>query len=124
MAAPASLLADGEKAVHRPRDGAAHEQQVPLGIHLHDLEAELREAPRTHVARHPLALDDPGRIGPRGDGAGLPVPGVAAGSRAWCIAIISAAAPRPTATPGTGSCAACGAPSRGPPAWRVRAAPS
>src|SRR2546425_4723907 len=79
MAAPASLLADSEEAVHRPRDGAAHEQQVPLGIHLHDLEAELREAPRTHVARHPLALDDPGRIGPRGDGAGLPVPGVAVG---------------------------------------------
>src|SRR2546426_1109992 len=79
MAAPSSLLANGEESVHWSRDGAAHEQQVPLGIHLHDPEAQLGEAPRTHVARHPLALDDPGRIGPRGDGAGLPVPGIAVG---------------------------------------------
>src|SRR5947199_5338938 len=79
MAARASLLADGDETVHRPRHGTTHEQQVPLGVHLHDPEAELREAPRTHVTRHPLPLDDSGRIRPRGDGAGFAVAGGAVG---------------------------------------------
>src|SRR3989442_744428 len=79
MAAPASLLANGDETVHRSRHRATHEQQVPLGIHLHDPEAELREAPRAHVTRHPFSFDDPGRIRPLGDGAGLAVAGVAVG---------------------------------------------
>src|SRR6266702_8525690 len=79
MAARASLLADGDETVHRSRHRATHEQQVPLGVHLHDPEAELREAPRAHVTRHPLSFDDPGRIRPRRDGSGLAVAGVAVG---------------------------------------------
>src|SRR5437879_13199917 len=77
MAAPASLLADGDEAVHRPGHRAAQEQQVALGIHPHDLETELREAARPHVPRHPLPFDDARRVGPGSDRAGLAVAGVA-----------------------------------------------
>src|SRR2546422_7376238 len=49
----ASLLANGHETVPRARHRAAHEQQVSFGIHLDHLEAELREAARPHMARHP-----------------------------------------------------------------------
>src|SRR5207247_9887248 len=58
MAAPAPLLADGEQAVGGPRHRTAHEQQIPLRVHLHDLEPQLGDAPGAHVTRHPLPLDD------------------------------------------------------------------
>src|SRR6266508_4654246 len=76
MAARASLLADGEQAVHRARHRAPHEQQIALGVHLHDAEPQLGEVARAHVARHPLPLDDARGIGARRDRAGLPLPGV------------------------------------------------
>src|SRR5207249_10775377 len=82
MAAPASLLADGEQAVGRPRHRPAHEQQIPLRVHLHDLEPQLGEVPGAHVAGHSLPLDDPRRVGARRDRARLAVPGVAVGLRA------------------------------------------
>src|SRR2546425_4934559 len=87
MATPASLLADGEQAVRRPRHRPAHEQQIPLRVHLHDLEPQLGEVPGAHVAGHPLPLDDPGRVGARRDRARLAVPGVAVGLRAACEVI-------------------------------------
>src|SRR3989442_5391071 len=71
MAAPPSLLADREEAVHRPRHRAPHEQKIPLRVHLHDPQAQLGEAPRAHVARHALALDDARRAGAVGDRARL-----------------------------------------------------
>src|SRR6266480_1805073 len=77
MAAPASLLADGHEAVPRARYGAAHEQQVPFRIHFHDLEAELREAARPHVPRHPLSFDDSRRVSSGSDRSGLAVARVA-----------------------------------------------
>src|SRR2546426_6854956 len=73
MAAPPSLLADREEAVHRPRHRAPHEQKIPLRVHLHDPQAQLGEAPRAHVARHALALDDARRVGAGGDRARLAV---------------------------------------------------
>src|SRR5437867_8081398 len=77
MAAPPSLLADREEAVHWPRHRAPHEQKIPLRVHLHDPQAQLGEAPRAHVARHALALDDARRVGPGGDRARLAVARVA-----------------------------------------------
>src|SRR2546427_7247020 len=77
MAARAPLLAHGQEAVHRPGDRAPDEQQVARRIDLAHPEAHLREAARAHVAGHALALDDARRIGARGDGAGLAVPGIA-----------------------------------------------
>src|SRR5258706_14948055 len=62
MAARASPLADGEQAAHRTRDGPAHEQQIALGVDLHDAEPQLGEVAGAPVARHPLSLDDAGRI--------------------------------------------------------------
>src|SRR5216117_908629 len=79
MAAPACLLADGEQAVRRPRHRAAHEQQIPLRVHLHNLEPQLGEALRAHVSRHPLPLDDARRVRARRDRPGLAVPRVAVG---------------------------------------------
>src|SRR6266849_3064032 len=79
MTAPASLLAHGNEPVHGSRHRAAHEQQVALRVHPDDPEAQLGEAARPHVPRHPLPLDDARGVGPRGDGARLAVPGVAMG---------------------------------------------
>src|SRR3989475_3083 len=77
MAAPPSLLADREQAVHRARHRAPHEQEIPLGVHLHDPQAELGEAPRAHMAPHALALDDARRVGAGRDRARLAVARVA-----------------------------------------------
>src|SRR3954470_4084245 len=77
MATPACLFADGDEAVHRTRHRAAHEQEIPLGIDPDDSEAELGGVAGTHMAGHPLALDDPRRIGTRGDRSRLAVPRVA-----------------------------------------------
>src|SRR6266545_293181 len=41
MAARASLLADGEQAVHGTRHRAAHEQEIALGVHFHDAKPQL-----------------------------------------------------------------------------------
>src|SRR5260370_41647162 len=79
MTAPASLLAHGHERVPGSRHRAAHEQQVALRVHRDDPEAQLGEAARPHVPRHPLPLDDARGVGPRGDGARLAVPGVAMG---------------------------------------------
>src|SRR6266550_2489013 len=79
MAARASLLADGDEAVHRSRHRSAHEQQIPLGVDPDDPQAELGEVAGAHVPGHPLAFDDPRRVGTRGDRAGLAVPRVAVG---------------------------------------------
>src|SRR5437879_7278938 len=69
MAAPPSLLADREEAVHRTRHRAAHEQEIALGVHFDDPQAQLGEAPRAHMARHALSLDDARGVGARGDRA-------------------------------------------------------
>src|SRR5207247_6664091 len=82
MAARAPLLAHREEAVHRPGDRAADEQQVARRIDLDHSETHLREAARAHVPGHALSLDNARRIGARGDGAGLAVPGVAVCLRA------------------------------------------
>src|SRR5712692_807412 len=82
MAAPSSLLGHGDDPVLGARDGAAHEQQVSLGVHLHHRKPELGVPLRAHVAGHALALDHAGRVRARADGAGLPVPGVAVARRA------------------------------------------
>src|SRR5437870_9094599 len=77
MAAPPSLLADREEAVHRTRHRAAHEQEIALGVHFDDPQAQLGEAPRAHMARHALSLDDARGVGARGDRARLAVTCVA-----------------------------------------------
>src|SRR5207245_3631213 len=77
MATAPSLLADREEPVHRTRHRAAHEQEIPLGVYLHDPQAQLGEAPRAHMARHALSLDDARGVGARGDRAGLAVARVA-----------------------------------------------
>src|SRR6201988_3330596 len=79
MAARASLLADRDEAVHRARHGAAHEQEIALGVDLHDAQADLGEVAGAHVPGHPLAFDDARRIGTRRDRARLAVPRVAVG---------------------------------------------
>ena len=58
MAARASLLADGDQAVHRTGHGAAHEQEIALGIDPHDSQTELGGVAGPHVPGHPLAFDD------------------------------------------------------------------
>ena len=65
MAALSSLLRDRDDPVLGARNGAAHEQQVPLGVDLDDREAQFGVPRSAHVARHPLALDDARRIGAR-----------------------------------------------------------
>src|SRR5882724_5104869 len=82
MAARPSLFRDGDDSVLRARNGAPNEQEIPHRIHLHDLESELGMALGPHMARHPLPLDHPRRIGAWTDRARLPVPGVAVGGRA------------------------------------------
>src|SRR6266705_5005570 len=77
MAARASLLADGDEAVHRTRHRAAHEQEIALGVDLHDAQADLGEVAGAHVPRHPLAFDDARRVGARRDGSRLAVARIA-----------------------------------------------
>src|SRR6267154_3146662 len=79
MAARASLLADGDQAVHRSRHRAAHEQEIALGVDLHDAQADLGEVARAHVPGHALALDDARRVGTRSDRSRLAMPRVAVG---------------------------------------------
>src|SRR2546426_331819 len=79
MAARPSLLAHGDEPVHRAGYGPPPEQQISLGVHLDHAQAELRETARTHVAGHPLPLDDAGRVRARRDRARLAVPRVAMG---------------------------------------------
>src|SRR5881296_2384280 len=79
MTARPSLFAHREEPVHRARHGAAQKQQVPLGVHFHDAEAQLGEVPRSHVPGHALPLDDARRVGTRRDRAGLPMPRIAVG---------------------------------------------
>src|SRR6266566_8349294 len=79
MAARASLLADGDQAVHRPRHRAADEQEIALGVDLHDAQADLGKVARAHVPGHALALDDAGRVGTRRDRSRFAVPRVAVG---------------------------------------------
>src|SRR6266480_7685478 len=73
MATRASLLADGDQAVHRTRHGAAHEQEIALGVDSYDAQAELGGVAGAHVPGHPLALDDARRIGTRRDRSRLAV---------------------------------------------------
>src|SRR5436190_11959080 len=79
MAARASLLADGDQPVHRTRHRAAHEQEIALGVDLHDAQADLGEVARAHMPGHTLAFDDARRVGTRSDRARLAVPRVAVG---------------------------------------------
>src|SRR5436309_16121351 len=58
MAARASLLADGDQPVHRTRHRAAHEQEIALGVDLHDAQADLGEVMGAHMTGHPLGFDD------------------------------------------------------------------
>src|SRR3954470_7103853 len=76
MAARPSLFCHSHDSVFGTRDGAPHEEEVPLGVHPDHPEAQLGVALSTHVSGHPLALDDPGRVGTGADGAGLPMPGI------------------------------------------------
>src|ERR1051325_11147196 len=89
MAARTSLLADAEEAIHGARYGAPDEQQVSLGVHSLDPQAELRETARAHVPGHPLPLDDARGVRPRRDRPGLAVTGVAVrlGSPAEVMAV-------------------------------------
>src|SRR5712691_8412700 len=73
MAARPSLLADGDETVHRTRHRAPHEQEIALGVDLHDAQADLGEVAGAHVPGHPLALDDARRVGTRRDRSGLAV---------------------------------------------------
>src|SRR2546423_10283838 len=79
MAAPSSLLADGDQAVHRTRHRAAHKQEIALGINPHDPQADLGEVARAHVTRHSLAFDDARWVSTRRDRSRLTVPRVAVG---------------------------------------------
>src|SRR4249920_2591611 len=81
MAARSSLLPDRDDPVPGARNGALHEQEVPVGVDLDDSEAEFRVLRRAVMARHLLALDDARRIGTRADRARLAVPRVAV--RRW-----------------------------------------
>src|SRR6266404_2622962 len=73
MAARASLLADGDEAVHRTRHRAPHEQEIALGVDLHDAQADLGEVAGAHMPGHALALDDARRVGARSDRSRLAV---------------------------------------------------
>src|SRR5688572_6819232 len=102
MATPSSLLRDHHDAVARARDRAPHEEQILLGVDPDHFEPELGVAPVAHVARHPLALYDPGGIGAGADRAGLAVPGVAVGggTAARAVAVHDALEAPPLGPPG------------------------
>src|SRR5712664_1843232 len=79
MAAPASLLADGDQAVHRARHGAAHEQEIALRVDPHDAQTDLGGVALPNEPRQALAFDDARRVGARSDRSRLAVPRVAVG---------------------------------------------
>src|SRR3954452_19595005 len=81
MAAGPSLLGHGDNAVLRSGNGAADEQEVPLGVYAYHPKPDLGMTLGAHVARHPLPLDHSGRIGPGADRAWLPVASVAVSRR-------------------------------------------
>ena len=85
-----------------PGIGAAHDQQVALGVHVDDLEAALRDALVAHLPRHPLALHDS-----RGRGAGADRSG-----RAHVVGAV--ARPARGRSCGAGSCPGSPCPSSGP----------
>src|SRR5262245_26332100 len=82
MSTRASLLGHGDDPVLRAGDGAAHEQQIALGVDPHHPQPELGVALGALVAGHPLPFDDARRVGARADRAGLAVAGVAVRGRA------------------------------------------
>src|SRR5215207_8164252 len=102
MAARPSLLCNRHDTVLRPWNGAAYEQKVSLSVYPDDPQSELGVPFRTHVARHPLALDDPRWIGARADRARLPVPGVAVGRGTTTKAVAVHHALEPPALRGPG----------------------
>src|SRR5215211_4144435 len=87
MTAGSSLLRHGDDAILGTRDGAADEQEIPLGVDPDDRESQLGVALRAHVPGHPFALDDARRVGARADRARLPVPGVAMAGRTAAEAV-------------------------------------
>src|SRR5258705_3720259 len=102
MAAPASLLGHGDDPVPGAGNGAAHEQEVALGVHLDHGEPQLGVPLGAHVPRHPLALDDARRVGARADRARLPVPRVAMARRTAAEAVAVDDALEATALGGAG----------------------
>src|SRR6185503_1104403 len=102
MAAPASLLGHGDDPVLGTGNGAPDEQEVALGVHLDHGEPQLGVALGAHVPRHPLALDDAGRIGAGADGARLAVARVAVGRRTAAEAVAVDDALEAAALGGTG----------------------
>src|SRR5690606_14954301 len=87
MAALSSLLGHGHDPVLRAGHRPAHEQQIPLRIHLDHREPELRVALGAMVPRHLLALDDARRIRAGPDRAGLAVARVAVRGRTTAEAV-------------------------------------
>src|SRR5947207_6445731 len=102
MAAGSSLLRHGDDAVLGAWDGTADEEQIALGVDLDHRESELGVALGTHVAGHPLALDDARRVGARADRARLPVPGVAVAGRTAAETVAVHYALEPAALGGAG----------------------
>src|SRR2546427_13252440 len=96
MAARASLLADGDEAVHRTRHRAAHEQEIALGVDLDDAQADLGEVARAHMAGHPLSFNNARRIGARRDRSRLAAARVAAGLGAAMEVMAGRATPQAT----------------------------
>src|SRR5918992_2670463 len=81
MAARSSLFGNRHDSILRAGNGAANEEQIPLGVHPNHPEANLGVARGAHVSWHPLALDDPGGVSARADRARLAVPSIAVGGR-------------------------------------------
>src|SRR5215210_1812066 len=65
-------LPDLEDGVLAARHTAAHPELVVVGVHGDDLDVAHRGRLVAHLSRHPLALEDPGRVSGRPDGAWLP----------------------------------------------------
>src|SRR5690606_7142873 len=82
MSVPLGARLDGvpdeDEAALRPRDGALDEQQVALGVGLHDGEVEGGGLAAAGPAGHAGAAEDPGGRGAGADGAGRPVHAVGA----------------------------------------------
>src|SRR5258708_39191653 len=95
MTALPSLFAHREEPVHRPWRRPTEKQQVPLGVHFHDAEAQLGEIARAHVPGHALPFDDARRISARRDRAGLAMARIAVrfGAAAEVIAVHPALEP-------------------------------
>src|SRR4051794_34691745 len=103
MAARPSLFRYSHDAVFRSRDGAPHEEEVALGVHPDHPETQLGVALSPHVTRHPLSLDDSGRVGTGADGAGLPVPGIPVRRRTAAETMAMHHALEPSALGGAGN---------------------